>query len=96
MEPTAPIAPGPNAVAVLDSEFSRLFREARYERLAQALKFAIAYNVLALKRSTHKAQEWTVLQLNGLLCIYSGLALAQGNVVDVGSLEGLEVALDSP
>lgn len=93
LEPTAPVAPGPNAVAILAAEFSRLFREPHFSRLAETLKFAIAYNALILSRSKHKAKDWVVLQLNGLLCIDAGLPLAQGNYVDAPSIEPLAAAV---
>jgi hypothetical protein len=93
MEPTAPVPPGPNAIALPNTEFAKLFRESKYERLVQTLKFAIAYNVIALKTSSHKKKDWTVLQLNGLLCMYAGLPLAQGHYVDINVLDALEAAV---
>jgi hypothetical protein len=95
LQATAPVAPGPNAIAVLESEFIKLFEDTRYARLAEVLKFAVAYNVLLMKSAKHKGEVWACLQLNGLLCIHAGLPLAQGNYVDRIKLQDLADALES-
>jgi len=93
MQLTAPVTPGVNAVGIRKDAYEGVL-SGEYARLAQVLKFAIAYNVIILDESGAKGHEWVLLRLGGLLCIKWGLPFSRHKFVDNVSLDTLAASVE--
>lgn len=95
LEPTAPLDAGANAIGIPTASFSRLFSDRALSRLANVLKYGLAYNAFYIRSGLRvKDKEWSVLQLGGMLCIHYGLTLRLGGFIDSVSLEDLAALVE--
>ena len=81
LEPTAPLADGPNAFGILQEEFDEI--PDKYPKLANILKYGAAYNAITLVPSYPvKYKKWCLIELGGCACIHYGITLSRGNFLE--------------
>ena len=92
LEETAPLGIGPNAIGLEQGAFLTMLKEPKCGRLAQIIKYGVAYNALILRwNQKAKNKTWVVMHLHGTLCLYYGLGLKRGNFIDAITIPQLTV-----
>jgi hypothetical protein len=76
-EPNAPLAEGPNAWGILQSEFETI--STTQPELARVLQGGLAYNMFSLMHDYGtKGQKWCLIELSGVWSLRFGLSFARG------------------
>jgi hypothetical protein len=80
-EPNAPLAEGPNAWGILQTEFDTI--TTRHPDLARVLQSGVAYNMFTLVRDHGtKGQVWCLVELSGTWSLKWGLGLGRGGFLE--------------
>jgi hypothetical protein len=80
-EPNAPLAQGPNAWGILQTEFDTITTE--HPELARVLQSGLAYNMFTLVRDYGtKGQIWCLVELSGTWSLKWGLSLGRGGFLE--------------
>lgn len=86
LEPNAPLGGGANAIGIEQTKFAQILD---HPKLAEALRFGIAYNAFTLTPGRKaKGKLWTLLELGGPVIAACGLTTRRGGFVTT-TLEAL-------